>query len=79
MTDERLNKVCKNESTVALFKRLDPMILKGKERPIAPYVCLAQQGADMWDTQRQLRMIGRIDLQNSVREHYTRYTYKITI
>ncbi|CAM9700066.1 unnamed protein product, partial [Laminaria digitata] len=58
--------VCKNESTAALFKRLDPMTLKGKERPIAPYVCLAQQGSDMWDTQRQLRMIGRIELQNSV-------------
>ena len=53
---------------MALFKRLDPMMLKGKERPIAPYVCLAQQGSDMWDTQRQLRMIGRITLQNSVRE-----------
>lgn len=60
--------VCCNESMVALFKRLDPMMLKGKEHPIAPFVCLAQQGSDMWETHKQLRMIGRIKLQNSVRK-----------
>lgn len=59
--------MCCNESMVALFKRLDPMMLKGKEYPIAPFVCLAQQGSDMWETHKQLRMIGRIKLQNSVR------------
>ncbi|CAM9108718.1 unnamed protein product, partial [Ectocarpus sp. 8 AP-2014] len=58
--------VCYNETMVALFKRLDPMMLKGKEHPIAPFVCLAQQGSDMWETHKQLRMIGRINLQNSV-------------
>lgn len=52
---------------MALFKRLDPMMLKGKEHPIAPFVCIAQQGSDMWETHKQLRMIGRIKLQNSVR------------
>ncbi|CAB1108280.1 unnamed protein product [Ectocarpus sp. CCAP 1310/34] len=57
--------VCCNETMVALFKRLDPMMLKGKEHPIAPFVCLAQQGSDMWETHKQLRMIGRINLQNS--------------
>lgn len=59
--------VCCNETMVALFKRLDPMMLKGKEHPIAPFVCIAQQGSDMWETHKQLRMIGRIKLQNSVR------------
>ena len=42
-------------------------MLKGKEHPIAPFVCIAQQGSDMWETHKQLRMIGRIKLQNSVR------------
>lgn len=63
--------VCCNETMVALFKRLDPMMLKGKEHPIAPFVCIAQQGSDMWETHKQLRMIGRIKLQNSVRETRT--------
>lgn len=62
--------VCCNETMVALFKRLDPMMLKGKEHPIAPFVCLAQQGSDMWETHKQLRMIGRINLQNSVRTRF---------
>ncbi|CAM9968220.1 unnamed protein product, partial [Hapterophycus canaliculatus] len=47
--------VCSNETMVALFKRLDPMMLKGKEYPIAPFVCLAQQGSDMWETHKQLK------------------------
>lgn len=61
------SQICCNETMVALFKRLDPMTLKGKEHPIAPFVCLAQQGSDMWETHKQLRMIGRTQLQNSVR------------
>lgn len=54
------------ESTETLFKRLDPMVLKGKAHPIAPFVCLAQQGSDMWETHKQTRMVGRTQLQNSV-------------
>lgn len=53
-------------STETLFKRLDPMVLKGKAHPIAPFVCLAQQGSDMWETHKQTRMVGRAQLQNSV-------------
>ncbi|CAM9631020.1 unnamed protein product, partial [Sphacelaria rigidula] len=58
--------VCTMVSTETLFKRLDPMVLKGKAHPIAPFVCLAQQGSDMWETHKQTRMVGRAQLQNSV-------------
>lgn len=61
------------ENTASLFKRLDPMTLKGKAHPISPFVCVAQQGSDMWETHKQMRLVGRAQLQNSVSHHCDAY------
>ncbi|CAM9444783.1 unnamed protein product [Discosporangium mesarthrocarpum] len=60
--------VSRKGGTEAQFKRLDPMKLKGKENLISPFVCLAQQGSDLWENDKQTRMIGRTQLQNKVNE-----------